>query len=799
VPVRNAHPTIAPLVAICAAMIAVGSPPPRAVAEGVSLVDRLAAVGNPPLDSYVGFYRADPNALPDMVVAITREGDHFFEQPTGHARFEIFPQNDHEFFPGIRPDDSRIAFVRDAQGQAIGMVLHENGWVVSATRTDEAEAKRASDLYQQRLVDQARPRTAVKIDPTAFDRYVGYYALNSRSVFHITRDGDRFFSQRTGPLKFEIFPESETDYFAPDVHAQITFTVDGQGQVAGLVLHQNGRELPARRVDEAQAQQADASFEELKKQHAEDTRPHVAIKVDPQSQDRYVGFYEVAPEFIFAVTRTGDQLFAQVGGQKLPIFPEQEREYFYAAIAAQIKFVADSQGRVTELVQRQNGFDIRAMRIGDVPVADRPPAAVDPTTLDRYVGWYEPPLPRYVVTVTREGDHLFVHETGQAKTELIPRSAAGYTAADGIGPDVMFEGASQGGPSGLVMYDAARGAVRAPRIDAARAHQLDTVAARQLADAPERFKKQIPAPGSEAALRHHFEAFARGAPDYGQMAARIAPVISQQTHYLMTSLTALGAIESAVFKGVGPGGFDIYAVKFAHGEAQIRLSLTDDGKLQGLNFRPDGDGSPGAVVACSEEDKLKSSTAGVGGLSVRMTLVNRSGSEIRVSPVVDGKRTPFTTILDEGSSVLTWPLTVPLVVTDLSDRCLQIIRPGTTTRHIAITSASPDGSSGGATAARNTPAPGGEAALRQLIDGIRHGEPDYTRMSVQAANTMRQQQLYLHQEIWSRMGAIQAITFVGIGSAGEDIYQVRCENGSAEVRLDLLKDGRIGSLALGPE
>jgi hypothetical protein len=38
-----------------------------------------------------------------------------------------------------------------------------------------------------------------------------------------------------------------------------------------------------------------------------------------------------------------------------------------------------------------------------------------------------------------------------------------------------------------------------------------------------------------------------------------------------------------------------------------------------------------------------------------------------------------------------------------------------------------------------------------------------------------------------------------VGSAGEDIYQVKCENGSAEVRLDLPKDGRIGGLALGPE
>jgi hypothetical protein len=86
-----------------------------------------------------------------------------------------------------------------------------------------------------------------------------------------------------------------------------------------------------------------------------------------------------------------------------------------------------------------------------------------------------------------------------------------------------------------------------------------------------------------------------------------------------------------------------------------------------------------------------------------------------------------------------------------------------------------------------------------LIDGIRRGEPDYTRMSEQAANAMRHRQLPLHREIWARLGAVQAVAFAGAGTSGEDIYQVRCENGSAMVRIDLLKDGRIGSMALGPE
>jgi hypothetical protein len=117
---------------------------------------------------------------------------------------------------------------------------------------------------------------------------------------------------------------------------------------------------------------------------------------------------------------------------------------------------------------------------------------------------------------------------------------------------------------------------------------------------------------------------------------------------------------------------------------------------------------------------------------------------------------------------------------------------------MVITSATPDGSSSEATAPRTTPTPGGEAALRQLIDGIRRGKPDYTRLSEQAANAVYRQ-LRLHREIWTRLGAVQAISFAGVGSLGEDIYQVRCDNGSAEVRIDLLKDGRIGGIALGPE
>jgi Domain of unknown function (DUF3471) len=211
-------------------------------------------------------------------------------------------------------------------------------------------------------------------------------AFNPRFVLRITRDGDRFFAQATGQGKVENFPESETEFFAKVINAQFTFVSDGQGQVTGLVLHQSGREIPARRVDEAQAQQADAAFEERARRRAGQARPRTAIAVDAQSQDRYVGFYEADPQSIFTVTRVGDQLFAQLTGQRsLPIFPERAGEYFYRAVAAQITFVEDGQGRVNELVLHQNGGDLHAARIGDVPAGDRT-AAVDSATFDAYAG-----------------------------------------------------------------------------------------------------------------------------------------------------------------------------------------------------------------------------------------------------------------------------------------------------------------------------------------------------------------------------------------------------------------------------
>jgi hypothetical protein len=48
--------------------------------------------------------------------------------------------------------------------------------------------------------------------------------------------------------KVELTPSSETEFFVPGVNAQLRFTKDNSGQVIGLVLNQNGREIAAKKI-----------------------------------------------------------------------------------------------------------------------------------------------------------------------------------------------------------------------------------------------------------------------------------------------------------------------------------------------------------------------------------------------------------------------------------------------------------------------------------------------------------------------------------------------------------------------
>jgi len=92
------------------------------------------------------------------------------------------------------------------------------------------------------------------------------------------------------------------------------------------------------------------------------TRP--LAKVDPKIYDSYVGDYQIMPGAAIKVTREGDKLMAGATGQpSFEIFPESDTKFFFKVVDAQLTFVKNDSGDVTELIVEQNGRSIRAKKI----------------------------------------------------------------------------------------------------------------------------------------------------------------------------------------------------------------------------------------------------------------------------------------------------------------------------------------------------------------------------------------------------------------------------------------------------
>lgn len=99
------------------------------------------------------------------------------------------------------------------------------------------------------LLDETYPlrpiqprRMEVTVDSLVLMRYVGRYELAPSFQVVVTREAARLFVQATEQPRFPIYAESDSTFFLKVVDAQITFSKDG------LVLHQNGRDLPGRKL-----------------------------------------------------------------------------------------------------------------------------------------------------------------------------------------------------------------------------------------------------------------------------------------------------------------------------------------------------------------------------------------------------------------------------------------------------------------------------------------------------------------------------------------------------------------------
>lgn len=182
----------------------------------------VVAVKDP--ETYVGRYPLSPA----FAITITTARGALFAQATGQGRLGMRETAPDRFTLVGAP--AEVSFARDGEGKVVALVLHQNG------------------------ADQRAPRgelppgpKEIALPPEVLAEYPGVYRAAPQAAFTVTAQEGGLAVQLTGQRANPVFASAKDEFFLKVVDAQISFSRDTAGKIKGLVLHQNGRDLPAAR------------------------------------------------------------------------------------------------------------------------------------------------------------------------------------------------------------------------------------------------------------------------------------------------------------------------------------------------------------------------------------------------------------------------------------------------------------------------------------------------------------------------------------------------------------------------
>jgi len=187
-----------------------------------------------------------------------------------------------------------------------------------------------------------------EMTPAALAEYAGRYRLAPSFDLVVRVEGNELRAAATGQAELPVYASAADEFFYKAVDAQLTFKRGSDGAINAVVLHQNGRSMPAPRVaDESPAA----------------APPRKEIKLEAAALQPYIGRYRLAPGFALEVTAEDSQLYVQATAQeRLPVFPSQPDEFFYKVVDAQLSFQRAADGSVEAVVLHQNGRDIKGAK-----------------------------------------------------------------------------------------------------------------------------------------------------------------------------------------------------------------------------------------------------------------------------------------------------------------------------------------------------------------------------------------------------------------------------------------------------
>jgi hypothetical protein len=188
-------------------------------------------------------------------------------------------------------------------------------------------------------------RKEIALPGAALDEYVGVYAISPQARFTILKVGEGLRARLTGQPFFPIFASAKDEFFLKVVDAQLSFRRGEDGKVAAITLHQNGRDVEAKRTA--------------------DPVPTVEFP-SPEALAEFAGTYDFgafqAGSTIVVAVR-GEVLTAQLTGQPpFPVFATGKDRFVYDVVEAALTFERNAEGKIVAAVLHQNGMEMKAPR-----------------------------------------------------------------------------------------------------------------------------------------------------------------------------------------------------------------------------------------------------------------------------------------------------------------------------------------------------------------------------------------------------------------------------------------------------
>jgi CubicO group peptidase (beta-lactamase class C family) len=185
---------------------------------------------------------------------------------------------------------------------------------------------------------------AVEVSFEKLERYAGEYELGPNSILNIRAEDGKLYASLNEGLRFELLAASETELFSTMSPSIFEFDVDRKDEVDGLTVRVFGYEQEATKLEHYRRP------------------PKRTGVVSKGNLQRFVGRYRLPNDSVATVSLVDGLLSVGVEGQlRMPLVPTSDG-FFAQAADAELVFVEDEDGLVTELVLHQEG-EHRAVRV----------------------------------------------------------------------------------------------------------------------------------------------------------------------------------------------------------------------------------------------------------------------------------------------------------------------------------------------------------------------------------------------------------------------------------------------------